>query len=597
MPHLQAGNDAADGGSVVSVDKTPRRVSETLPIMAATKKQSMEIKGDSYDSDDAVQTSSSASSSKQEVITPSPSGASAAPNSPKPTKGPFLSIYGSTRLFSSPIRVNNKKRTLAATDESTDGSADEESSASSQEEEVKTSPSTAQSPSFEKTNKPEKTLEDDSSVPSTKKARIESSPEPTTTKSQDQGSVRKPIISPTSSNENKEDDESTSQFSHGSAQPYYGRQAFQHRYPHQYPPPPHHSPYAPHHHPYGGHGAGYHQYPPPVGYNMYAAPGMYPPRHPQAPQVGHHYGAPPPNMYYPGPPPPQYHHHHPHYPPRHLMMSPVRVAQREFPMRRAESVPVSDASASQASSKSSLAPSPSPSTESSKEAAAMMANNDARPPNTKRCIALKEPLPAKHWGPSDTTKDIKLPEFHRIVNYPDYLSKTRGANAESPCSTADGKKHCVMCGEQRYCSASSLSKGRINSGKNNNNNKDETSSTTSATETDHIIPRQNKGLCTACDVTVWVMTDSGLEIKWCKGCKNYRPWAAFGEKGSATKCTKCRERQKEKYALSKDAATSKQQQQQQQEKQQQQKWETTVEEKHLEAANGLRSLIHAVAKQ
>mmetsp|Transcript_14148 Transcript_14148/g.34307 ORF Transcript_14148/g.34307 Transcript_14148/m.34307 type:complete len:320 (+) Transcript_14148:254-1213(+) len=312
--------------------------------------------------------------------------------------------------------------------------------------------------------------------------------------------------------------------------------------------------------------------------------GMYPPR---APPHGH-YGTPPPpsahpNMYYP---PPQYHHHphHPHYPPRHAMMSPVRVAQREFPMRRTVSAQVSDA-ASQASTKSSPAPSPSPSESSSisKEAPiasvaewqrAAMANG--RPPNTKRCIPLKEPLPAKFWGPSDTTKDIKLPEFHRLVNYPDYLAKSRGANGESPKSNPDGKKNCVMCGEQRYCSASSLaSKGRMPV---SSRNKDETTA-----ETDHIIPRQNKGLCTACDVTVWVMTDSGLEIKWCKGCKNYRPWAAFGDKGSATKCTKCRERQKEKYALQKDATTK---------KQQQRKWET-VEEKHLEAANGLRCLIHA----
>ena len=48
------------------------------------------------------------------------------------------------------------------------------------------------------------------------------------------------------------------------------------------------------------------------------------------------------------------------------------------------------------------------------------------------------------------------------------------------------------------------------------------------------------------------MTSSGLEIKWCKGCKNFRPWAAFGDKGLATKCVRCRERQREKYALTKE---------------------------------------------
>jgi hypothetical protein len=67
-----------------------------------------------------------------------------------------------------------------------------------------------------------------------------------------------------------------------------------------------------------------------------------------------------------------------------------------------------------------------------------------------------------------------------------------------------------------------------------------------------IIPTQNKGLCTLCDVNVWVVCQSGLEIKWCKGCKNFRPWAAFGDKGLATKCLRCRERQREKYALQKE---------------------------------------------
>jgi hypothetical protein len=67
-----------------------------------------------------------------------------------------------------------------------------------------------------------------------------------------------------------------------------------------------------------------------------------------------------------------------------------------------------------------------------------------------------------------------------------------------------------------------------------------------------IIPTQNKGLCTLCDVNVWVVCQTGLEIKWCKGCKNFRPWAAFGDKGLATKCLRCRERQREKYALQKE---------------------------------------------
>ena len=69
----------------------------------------------------------------------------------------------------------------------------------------------------------------------------------------------------------------------------------------------------------------------------------------------------------------------------------------------------------------------------------------------------------------------------------------------------------------------------------------------------YIIPRQNKGLCTACDVKVWLVRDLDLTIKWCKGCKNFRAWSAFGEKSRATKCSKCRDRQREKYAAQKEA--------------------------------------------
>jgi hypothetical protein len=48
-------------------------------------------------------------------------------------------------------------------------------------------------------------------------------------------------------------------------------------------------------------------------------------------------------------------------------------------------------------------------------------------------------------------------------------------------------------------------------------------------------------------------TDVTTAIKWCKGCKNFRCWPeAFGiEKSRATKCIKCRVRQRYKYAITK----------------------------------------------
>jgi len=159
------------------------------------------------------------------------------------------------------------------------------------------------------------------------------------------------------------------------------------------------------------------------------------------------------------------------------------------------------------------------------------------------------------YSNAEKTKEVALPDFHRLVNYPDYLMKSRASDSGPG---HDGKKNCVMCGKLRPCSASNWA-GR---GRNASSNKmvlsSSSSTTTTGTSLDgdgsgHIIPRQNKGLCTACDVTVWVAVGSdGMEIKWCKGCKNFRPWAAFGDKGSATKCERCRDRQREKYAAQKD---------------------------------------------
>ena len=98
------------------------------------------------------------------------------------------------------------------------------------------------------------------------------------------------------------------------------------------------------------------------------------------------------------------------------------------------------------------------------------------------------------------------------------------------------------------------------------------STSTPMTQQHFTIPRQNKGLCTSCDVKVWlympafgdeikdndlhpsgtIATKASITIKWCKGCKNFRTWPqAFGAKSRATKCAKCREQQRYKYACTK----------------------------------------------
>ena len=210
----------------------------------------------------------------------------------------------------------------------------------------------------------------------------------------------------------------------------------------------------------------------------------------------------------------------------------------------------------------------------------------------------------------DKVQNTPIPDFHRLVNYPDYLNKSRPNSNDAPGSNNpnNGKRHCVMCGKLRVCSASSASLGTsalrrtkkpeevIDPLNNNQDNSD-------PEDTHHIIPRQNKGLCTACDVTVWVFTETNLEIKWCKGCKNFRPWAAFGDKGLATKCLRCRSRQREKYALQKDELRLRRMRQQNKAPSASSKSSTTEEEKkeeneenerhEMDAAKGLRDLMAA----
>jgi hypothetical protein len=178
----------------------------------------------------------------------------------------------------------------------------------------------------------------------------------------------------------------------------------------------------------------------------------------------------------------------------------------------------------------------------------------------RKCIALKPPIPSKFQGDIEKVKNALVPEFTCLVNFPAHMSQKQSANLP------EGMRCCVMCGQACPCSTISKSGGGTNN--NNvaagNNKKPSSSSSTSSSLSGKkevssmekqngngmaIIPTQNKGLCT---VNVWVVCQSGLEIKWCKGCKNFRPWAAFGDKGLATKCLRCRERQREKYALQKE---------------------------------------------
>jgi hypothetical protein len=127
--------------------------------------------------------------------------------------------------------------------------------------------------------------------------------------------------------------------------------------------------------------------------------------------------------------------------------------------------------------------------------------------------------------------ESKMPEFHRLINFPDHVTRCR----MSPYAPPNGQRYCVMCGQARACPSG------------NEKNADTQPDDKTGADGPYIIPRQNKGVCTMCDVAVWTVVELDMEVKWCKGCKNFRPWPLFGDKVMATKCVRCRDRQKEKY--------------------------------------------------
>ena len=144
-------------------------------------------------------------------------------------------------------------------------------------------------------------------------------------------------------------------------------------------------------------------------------------------------------------------------------------------------------------------------------------------------------------------QNTAIPDFPHLVNFPAHLHRFRSSEGDQE------QRRCVMCGEARLSSVPSREMSLVKSKQKSNDRRSNIIDGSSRTDTVHIIPRQNKGLCTACDVAVWVLKATGVEIKWCKGCKNFRPWVAFGDKGLATKCMRCRDRQREKYAFQKEA--------------------------------------------
>lgn len=156
-----------------------------------------------------------------------------------------------------------------------------------------------------------------------------------------------------------------------------------------------------------------------------------------------------------------------------------------------------------------------------------------------------------------TMMHAEVPQYQHIVNYPTFVvqpgrkRKRKKGDKEPPTgAAADGtKRGCVMCG--RYCLKSSNKKGSIGGQGYDIAEENRAINTAGPQGQRVIIPNQNKGICTACDVTVWIHAATGLQIKWCKGCKNFKTWAGFGHKGHLTKCMRCRDEQNKRYARQK----------------------------------------------
>jgi len=160
-------------------------------------------------------------------------------------------------------------------------------------------------------------------------------------------------------------------------------------------------------------------------------------------------------------------------------------------------------------------------------------------------------------------ENIILPAFESLVNFSRFIVKKRARG------DVGVTRRCVMCGTQCYIANPETGAKRKNAGKEvaddpatlyaalrknsrliancpasigNGTREDATNLPLGA-----VIPNQNKGLCSLCDRAVWLFSETPqnrVPIKWCKGCKNFRPWALFRDKGRATKCSRCRGRQR-----------------------------------------------------
>lgn len=98
--------------------------------------------------------------------------------------------------------------------------------------------------------------------------------------------------------------------------------------------------------------------------------------------------------------------------------------------------------------------------------------------------------------------DLSIPAVTELANFPQHCGKPR---------RSDGAKCCIMCGSLRLvCDSRPREPSEA-----------------------PCIHSSSRGVCTTCEVSVWVLAESGLRIKSCSKCKCFCHVAAFCLKNRA----------------------------------------------------------------
>ena len=111
---------------------------------------------------------------------------------------------------------------------------------------------------------------------------------------------------------------------------------------------------------------------------------------------------------------------------------------------------------------------------------------------------------------------MSLPEFRQLDTFPDYI--IRGGQV-SNVALGD-RTSCTMCGE--LCVY-----GMSGNGENT-------------------ILKGNKGVCSACTTTCFILPGGNDAFKWCATHHTFRPMADFEDRPMASSCFACREKRRER---------------------------------------------------